>query len=97
MYWLWYIMIGITAGYLAGLSVKEANLALIIKLTTGIVGGILGGWAFRFMSFGGADMLGSLITSTMGAIILLLVAELFIRSRGSNRKRITSKSSIYSR
>lgn len=77
MYWLWYILIGIAAGWLGSLIVKGSGSGLIMNLIIGIVGGLLGGWVFALLGLGAGNMLGSLITATVGAVLLLLIASLF--------------------
>lgn len=81
MYWLWYILIGLAAGYIASLIVKGTGSGLLLNLAIGIIGGVLGGWLFTLMGIGSENMLGSLITSTVGAIVLLLIVSLFTRRR----------------
>lgn len=81
MYWLWYILIGLAAGYIASLIVKGTGSGLLLNLAIGIIGGVLGGWLFTLMGIGSENMLGSLITSTVGAIALLLIVSLFTRKR----------------
>lgn len=81
MYWLWYIVIGLVAGYLGSLIVKGNGSGIILNLIIGIVGGVLGGWLFSFIGLGAKNMLGSLITATAGAVILLLLASLFSRNK----------------
>lgn len=81
MYWLWYILIGLAAGYIASLIVKGTGSGLLLNLAIGIIGGVLGGWLFTLMGIGSENMLGSLITSTVGAIALLLIVSLFTRRK----------------
>ena len=69
MGFLWYIIIGIAAGFLAGKIMRGGGFGVIINLILGIAGGVLGGWVF--------GLLGSLITATVGAILMLWIASLF--------------------
>lgn len=46
MFFLWYLLIGLVAGWLANLIVKGRGSGLIVNLVVGIVGGVLGGWIF---------------------------------------------------
>ncbi|MCC8089600.1 MAG: GlsB/YeaQ/YmgE family stress response membrane protein [Rikenellaceae bacterium] len=81
MYWLWYILIGIVAGYFGSLVVKGTGSGLLVNLIIGIIGSVLGGWLFGLMGLSTTNMLGSLITATIGAIVLLLIVALFTRRR----------------
>lgn len=47
MYWLWYILIGLAAGYVASLIVKGSGSGMLLNLVIGMVGGVLGGWLFQ--------------------------------------------------
>ena len=67
MGFLWYIIIGIAAGFLAGK----------IMLILGIAGGVLGGWVFGLLGIAASGIIGSLITATVGAILMLWIASLF--------------------
>ena len=81
MYWLWYILIGLVAGWLGGLVVRGKGSGLIVNLVVGVIGGVLGGYLFGLMGLGSTGTLGSLITATVGAIVLLLIIGLFTRHK----------------
>lgn len=81
MYWLWYILIGAVAGWLAGLIVKGSGSGLLLNIVIGIIGGVLGGWLFTLMGIASTSMWGSLITAVVGAVVLLLIVSLFTRRR----------------
>ena len=83
MFWLWYILIGIAAGYLAGRIVKGSGSGLILNLVIGVIGSVIGGWLFSLMGVGGGNMLWSLLTATVGAIVLLLIVSLFTNPKKS--------------
>lgn len=79
MNFLWFIIIGIVAGFLAGKIMKGGGFGIILNLVIGIVGGVLGGWVFSLFGVEFGGILGSLIISTIGAIVLLWIASLFQR------------------
>ena len=81
MYWLWYILIGLAAGYVASLIVKGSGSGMLLNLVIGMVGGGLGGCLFRLRGIASTNMLGSLLTSVFGAIVLLLIVGLFTRRK----------------
>lgn len=74
---IWFIVIGILAGFLAGRLMKGKGFGLLMNLIIGVGGAILGGWLFGAigLSFGGG-FIGSLITAFLGAIILLYIINL---------------------
>jgi len=72
MDFIWFILIGLAAGALAGQVVRGGGFGLVGDIIVGIVGALLGG--FLFSTFGvsaGGGLLGSLIVATIGAIVLL--------------------------
>ena len=77
MGFLWYIIIGIAAGFLAGKIMRGGGFGVIINLILGIVGGVLGGWVFGLLGIAASGIIGSLITATVGAILMLWIASLF--------------------
>jgi uncharacterized membrane protein YeaQ/YmgE (transglycosylase-associated protein family) len=81
MNFFWYILIGIVAGWLAGIITRGGGFGILVNLLLGIVGGVLGGWVFGLLGFETTNMAGSLTTSTVGAILLLWLASLFRSSK----------------
>ena len=75
---IWFIVIGIVAGFLAGQLMKGKGFGLLINLLVGVGGAMLGGWLFGALglSFGGG-LIGSLVTAFLGAVVLLFIISLF--------------------
>lgn len=73
---LWYIIIGLVAGWLAGLLTRGGGFGLIGNILVGIVGGVIGGWAFGLLGIYTASLIGSLVSATIGAIILIGLANI---------------------
>ena len=44
MYFLWYLLIGLAAGWIASLIFKGSGSGLLVNLIVGLIGGNLGGW-----------------------------------------------------
>ena len=70
MFFLWYLLIGLVAGWLANLIVKGRGSGLIVNL---VVGGVLGGWIFSLFGLFAVGTIGSIVTSVVGAIVLLWI------------------------
>ena len=82
MEFLWFILVGALAGWLAGEIVKGRSLGLFGNIIVGIIGGAIGGWlATKFQIRVTDGLLGNLITSTAGAVLLLLILSMFTGSR----------------
>ena len=76
MYFLWYLLIGLAAGWIANLIVKGGSSGLLVNLIVGLVGGVLGGWLFSLIGLVPVGTLGSLVTAVIGSIVLLWIAAL---------------------
>ncbi len=74
-----WIIIGAIAGWLAGLIVRGFGFGLFGNIVIGILGAVLGGYLL-----GGiipiAGMLGTIVTATLGAVILLLIVRVIKRA-----------------
>lgn len=76
MYWLWFLIIGVVAGWLAGKVMRGRGFGLIGDLVVGILGAFVGGFLFKFLGIAAYGFVGSLVTATVGAMILLWIVRL---------------------
>jgi len=77
---LWFILIGLIAGWLAS-AIVGGGFGLVGDIVVGIVGSFLGGFLFRtFGVSAGGGTLGSIIVATVGAIVLILLLRLVRRA-----------------
>lgn len=76
MHLLWFLVIGLVAGWLAGHLMKGGGYGLIGDLVLGVVGAFIGGWLLGALGLGTDGLIGSLITATFGAVVLLFVVRL---------------------
>lgn len=81
MYFVWYLLIGLAAGWLANLIVKGSGSGLIVNLIVGLIGGVLGGWLLSFFGWVPIGTLGSLATAVIGAVVLLWIAAVVTRRK----------------
>jgi uncharacterized membrane protein YeaQ/YmgE (transglycosylase-associated protein family) len=77
-----WIVVGLIAGFLAGVVVKGSGFGLIGDIIVGVIGGLLGGWiSVNLLHLG--DMTGinleSILIAFVGAVILLLILRLIRR------------------
>jgi len=78
IYWL---IVGLIAGWLAGLVMKGGGYGIIVDILLGIVGGWLGGWLFgRLGIWPAGGMLGSIIVAFVGAVILVGITRILKRA-----------------
>jgi uncharacterized membrane protein YeaQ/YmgE (transglycosylase-associated protein family) len=77
MDFLYFILIGAIAGWLAGNVFKGGGFGLFGNIIIGVVGAILGGWVLGLIGVSlGGGILGSLLTAFIGAGLLLWIASL---------------------
>lgn len=81
MYFIWYLLLGLAAGWIANLIVKGGSSGLLVNLIVGLVGGVLGGWLFSLIGLVPVGTLGSLVTAVIGSIVLLWIAALLSHRR----------------
>lgn len=77
MFFIWYIIIGILAGFIAGKLMRGGGFGLIANLVIGVIGGLLGGWLLGLFGIASSGLFWSLITSVLGAVVLLWIVSLF--------------------
>jgi uncharacterized membrane protein YeaQ/YmgE (transglycosylase-associated protein family) len=77
---VWFILIGICAGWLAGQIMKGGGFGLLGDLIVGVIGALLGGWLFGVLGLTTTGLLGSLITATVGAIVLIAILRVIKRA-----------------
>ncbi len=73
---LWFFIIGIVAGWLAGQLMKGGGYGLIGDLVIGVIGAFIGGWLCGALGVRAGGLIGSLITATIGAMILVFLVRL---------------------
>lgn len=73
---LYFLLIGIVAGWLAGTITKGSGFGLIGNLVVGAVGGLIGGWVFDYLNIAFYGIVGNLIAAVVGALILLFIINL---------------------
>ena len=78
---LWFLLIGLVAGWLAGQIMDGGGFGVVGDLIVGVIGALLGGWLFGLLGIFGGGLLGSLIVATLGAIIFLAILRAVKRRR----------------
>lgn len=68
---LYWVIVGLIAGWLAGLVMKGSGYGVIGDIILGILGGLIGGWLVSLLGLGANGLIGSIIVAAIGAIILV--------------------------
>ncbi len=66
-----WLIIGALAGWLAGVYMKGRGFGILGNMVLGVVGSVVGGILFGLLGFDSVSWIGSLITATVGAVVLL--------------------------
>ena len=78
---IWFLVVGLVAGWLAGVLVKGGGFGLAGDLAVGVIGAFIGGFLFRSLGLpAGGGLLGSILVATVGAVVLLFVVRLIKRA-----------------
>jgi uncharacterized membrane protein YeaQ/YmgE (transglycosylase-associated protein family) len=73
---IWWIVIGLIAGFLAGKVMKGGGYGIIVDIILGLLGAILGGWLFGLLGMGAGGFIWSILVAFVGAVILVWITRL---------------------
>jgi len=77
---LWFLLIGVAAGWLAGQIMKGGGYGVVGDLVVGVVGALVGGFLFGALGVNVGGLVGSLVTATVGAVVLIWLLRLVKRA-----------------
>jgi uncharacterized membrane protein YeaQ/YmgE (transglycosylase-associated protein family) len=77
------LVVGLVAGWLAGVIVRGAGFGLVGNLVVGVVGAFIGSWLLPQLGIRlGEGIVASIVNATFGAVILLVLVGLVRGSGG---------------
>ena len=72
-----FLLIGLAAGYVAGLIMKRRPFGLLGDMLLGVVGAIFGSWLFGLLNIAlPGGMIGTFIVALIGAVVILFIVRL---------------------
>jgi len=75
------LIVGLVAGWLAGLIWKRSGFGLVLNIVFGVAGSFLGRWIFGILGIHiGGRWVGSIIAAVVGALLILAIVN-FIQKR----------------
>jgi uncharacterized membrane protein YeaQ/YmgE (transglycosylase-associated protein family) len=75
---LWWIFLGLIAGWLAGKLSRGRGFGCIGDILLGLIGSVVGGWIFTKLGIVHTNtFLLSLAAATLGAVVVVSIAHLF--------------------
>ncbi|WP_371374181.1 GlsB/YeaQ/YmgE family stress response membrane protein [Sporomusa aerivorans] len=74
---IWSLIIGAIAGWAAGQLTRGHGFGLAVDIIVGVVGAFIGRFALSFFGFAAYGTIAEIITSIIGAVILLGIIRMF--------------------
>ena len=86
MYYIYWIIIGIVAGFIASQIVNRRGEGMLLDLFIGILGAFIGSWLFNALGVGVpvGGILGTILVAFVGAVVLLVLLRI-LRASGKSR------------
>ena len=83
MHILWWIIVGLIAGWLTGKIMKGGGYGFWLDIVLGVVGAIVGGYIARALGLASSGgMIYTILVALGGAIIVVFVFRLITKGRG---------------
>jgi uncharacterized membrane protein YeaQ/YmgE (transglycosylase-associated protein family) len=76
---LWFLIVGLVAGWLAGLIMKGSGYGVVGDIVVGIIGAMIGGHVLGWVGIAAYGLIGSIFSAVVGAIILIFAIRLLKR------------------
>jgi uncharacterized membrane protein YeaQ/YmgE (transglycosylase-associated protein family) len=77
---IWFLLIGLIAGWLAGQVMKGGGFGIIGDMIVGVIGAFIGGWLFGQLGIHTGGLLGAIIMAFVGALILIFLLRVIRRA-----------------
>ncbi len=79
-----WLIVGLIAGWLAGLVMKGGGYGIVGDIIVGIIGALIGGFLFSLLGLGSTGLIGSIIVAFIGACVLIAI----LRAVAPGRTRV---------
>ena len=80
MFILWWIIVGLVAGFLTGKLMQGNGFGPVMDIVIGIIGAVVGGFVMRALGFAGeGGLIYTIFVAVIGAILLTLLLRLVTR------------------
>ncbi len=76
MNYLIFLLIGLAAGWIAGILLKGRGYGILINMILGVIGSFIGGTIFSFLGIHINGFFGLLVSATVGAIGIIWIVGL---------------------
>ena len=80
MHIVWWIIVGLIAGWATGKIMKGGGYGVFADIVIGIAGAIIGGFLMRTLGFSGqGGLIYTIVIAILGAVILTAIVRFFTR------------------
>jgi uncharacterized membrane protein YeaQ/YmgE (transglycosylase-associated protein family) len=73
---VWWIVVGLIAGWAAGKIMKGGGYGVVMDIVLGIVGAVVGGWLMGLLGIYSGSLLGTIIIAIIGAVFLIWLSRI---------------------
>ncbi len=81
MFVLWWILVGLIAGWATGKIMRGAGYGTLVDILLGIVGAIIGGFIMRVLGFSPAGgLIYTILVAILGAVVLVAIIRALKRT-----------------
>ena len=85
MFIIWWIIVGLIAGFLTGKLMKGSGFGTIGDIVVGVIGAVVGGFIMQHLGFAGSGgLLYTILVAVVGAVLLTLLLRLVTGNRANN-------------
>jgi uncharacterized membrane protein YeaQ/YmgE (transglycosylase-associated protein family) len=82
MFILWWIIVGIIAGWITGKIMSGGGYGVFMDMVIGIIGALIGGYIMRSLGHAGSGgFIYTIVVAVCGAVLLTLLLRLVTRGR----------------
>ncbi|GER89595.1 hypothetical protein KDW_37570 [Dictyobacter vulcani] len=78
---VWWLLVGLIAGALAGLVMKGGGYGIVGDIIVGLVGALVGGFLASLIGLGGYGFIGTTIVAFIGACVFIAILRAVTGSR----------------
>jgi uncharacterized membrane protein YeaQ/YmgE (transglycosylase-associated protein family) len=91
MHLLWWIVVGLIAGWATGKIMRGSGYGPFIDIVIGILGALVGGWIMRAVGFRGqGGLIYTVLVATGGAVLLTWLSRFIIGPRAKHGTGLTN-------
>ena len=76
---IWFLFIGLIAGWIAAHIMKGRGFGLFGDIIVGIIGAVIGGYLFQMVGVAAYGTLGTIVMAVIGAMVFLFLISLMKR------------------